>query len=149
MILRTAAPADAPAILKLAVAFYREDGFTTPRERLAEHLRHLLTSDAARVAVVDEGGTIVAFAVSTSSYGLENGRIAELEDLYVDAAARRRGLARALIDDSAAWARRIGAAHLEIVIAPNGLDVRHLYRYYTARGFRDEGRQILAMPLTP
>ena len=147
MSVRTARPADATAILELADAFYREDGFRTGRERLEEHLRHLMTSDDARVAVVDERGGIVAFAISTSSYGLENGRIAELEDLYVVPEQRRRGLAQALIHDSARWARTIGAAHLEIVIAPNGHDVRHLYRYYQARGFEDEGRRILAMPL--
>lgn len=146
MDIRTAAPHDLGAILDLAVAFYTEDGFTTPRERLALHLRKLLTSDAARVAVIEEHDAVVAFAVSTSSYGLENGLIAELEDLYVTPAARRRGLAQALIDDSARWAWEIGAAHLEIVIAPNGLDVGHLYRYYRARGFRDEGRRMLTMP---
>jgi hypothetical protein len=31
--------------------------------------------------------------------------------------------------------------------APNGLDVSHLLRYYTARGFRDEGRRIIALSL--
>jgi aminoglycoside 6'-N-acetyltransferase I len=147
MSVRTARPADAAAILELADAFYREDGFTTGRERLEEHLRHLLSSNDARVAVVEEMGVIVAFAISTSSYGLENGSIAELEDLYVVPEQRRRGLAQALIHDSARWARNIGAAHLEIVIAPNGHDVKHLYRYYQARGFNDDGRRILAMPL--
>ena len=147
MSVRTARPDDAAGILELADAFYREEGFRTGRERLAEHLRHLLTSDDARVAVVDERGAVVAFAVSTSSYGLENGRVAELEDLYVVPEQRRRGLAQALIHDSARWARNIGAGHLEIVIAPNGRDVKHLYRYYLARGFEDDGRRILAMPL--
>lgn len=147
MSVRTAKPADAAAILELADAFYREDGFNTGRERLEEHLLHLLSSNDARVAVVDEKGVIVAFAISTSSYGLENGRIAELEDLYVVPEQRRRGLAQALIHDSARWARNIGAANLEIVIAPNGHDVHHLYRYYQARGFEDAGRRILAMPL--
>ena len=147
MNIRTGTPADAPAILELAVAFYAEDGFGTPRSRLAEHLDHLLASEAARVAVAEVDGTIVAFGASTSSYGLEDGRVAELEDLYVVPEHRRRGIAQALIDDSAAWARRIGAAYLAIVIAPNGLDVSHLHRYYRARGFRDEGRRILALPL--
>jgi hypothetical protein len=36
---------------------------------------------------------------------------------------------------------------LEIVIAPNGHDVTHLLSYYRARGFVDEGRQVLASPL--
>jgi aminoglycoside 6'-N-acetyltransferase I len=143
--LRAAEPADRESILSLAVDFYAEDGFATPRAKLAEHLSHLLVSAAAHAAViVAEGGEIVAFAISTSSYGLENGLIAELEDLYVAPEFRRRGLAGELIEDSARWAAAIGAAHLEIVIAPNGQDVSHLFDIYRGRGFVDEGRRIIS-----
>src|SRR3954468_4124935 len=98
--LRVAVAADHAAILALAVDFYAEDGFTTPRAKLAEHLSHLLVSAAAHAAVIEAGGEIVAFAISTSSYGLENGLIAELEDLYVAPAFRRRGLGGELMEDS-------------------------------------------------
>jgi len=145
--LRVAVPADRAAILSLAVDFYAEDGFATPREKLAEHLTHLLVSAAAHTAVIEEDGQIVAFAISTSSYGLESGLIDELEDLYVAPASRRRGLAGDLIEDSARWATGIGAAHLEIVIAPNGQDVSHLFDIYRARGFVDEGRRLIARDL--
>jgi aminoglycoside 6'-N-acetyltransferase I len=147
--LRIAEPADLPAILALAVDFYAEDGFTTPRAKLDEHLSHLLVSPAAHAAViVSESGEIVAFAISTSSYGLESGLIAELEDLYVAPAHRRRGLAGELIEDSAAWASGIGAAQLEIVIAPNGQDVSHLFAIYRRFGFVDEGRRLLSRATT-
>ena len=150
MDLRTATADDLDALLDLAVAFYAEDGFATPRDALAAHLRVLVGADRARVAVgTDDTGRIVAFGITTTSFGLEDGLVAELEDLYVEPAARRRGLARALIEDSAAWAASIGAARLEIVIAPNGQDVSHLYRYYTARDFRDEGRRLLSRRLRP
>jgi aminoglycoside 6'-N-acetyltransferase I len=145
--LRVAVPADHEAILALAVAFYAEDGFATPRGKLAEHLSHLLVSAAAHAAVIEADGEVVAFAISTSSYGLESGRIAELEDLYVAPAFRRRGLAGRLIEDSADWAAGIGAAQLEIVIAPNGQDVSHLFDIYRDRGFADEGRRILGRPI--
>jgi len=144
---RTARPEDHEAILALAVDFYAEDGFATPRAKLSEHLTHLLASDAARVAVIDSGGEVVAFGISTSSYGLESGLIAELEDLYVAPAHRRRGLAAELIEDSARWAAGIGAAHLELVIAPNGQDVSHLFAIYRAKGFVDDGRRLLARDL--
>ena len=147
--LRAAVPADREAILPLAVDFYAEDGFTTPREKLAEHLTHLLVSSAAHTAVIESAeGEIVAFAISTSSYGLESGLIAELEDLYVAPAFRRRGLAGELIEDSAAWATAIGAAHLEIVIAPNGQDVSHLFDIYRGFGFVDEGRRLISRTTT-
>ncbi|WP_433290970.1 GNAT family N-acetyltransferase [Actinoplanes sp. CA-030573] len=147
MSVRIATPDDLDQVLALAVDFYAEDGFTTPKDRLADHLAHLLVSDAAHAAVVEEDGVIVAFGISTSSYGLEDGLIAELEDLYVAPGARRRGLAAELIEDSARWAAAIGAARLEIVIAPNGQDVTHLFEIYRKKGFVDEGRRILARPL--
>jgi aminoglycoside 6'-N-acetyltransferase I len=52
-----------------------------------------------------------------------------------------------LIDDATEWAKAQGASLLEVVIAPNGQDVRHLFGYYTVRGFADEGRRLLSLPL--
>jgi aminoglycoside 6'-N-acetyltransferase I len=92
---------------------------------------------------------VLAFAVTTTSFRLENGQIAELEDLYVIPTARRRGLVELLLDDSARWARERGCRQLELVIAPNGLDVAHLHWYYLGRGFTDEGRRLLSRPLRP
>jgi aminoglycoside 6'-N-acetyltransferase I len=147
MSIRVAGPDDLPGLLELAVAFYAEDGFATSRERLADHLAHLVPSGSARVAVVAEGAAPVAFGITTTTYGLEDGLVAELEDLFVAPPARRRGLAAELIADSARWARQAGAARLEVVIAPNGMDASHLFRYYERRGFVDEDRRLLAMPL--
>ncbi|MEV6851696.1 GNAT family N-acetyltransferase [Actinoplanes sp. NPDC051411] len=147
MNLRTATPDDLDVLLTLAVAFYEEDGFTTPRSALAAHLPHLIGSDAARVTVAADGAQVAGFGITTTRFGLEYGLGAELEDLYVSPAWRRQGLAKALIEDSAAWAASIGASRLEIVIAPNGQDVGHLFRYYAANGFTDEGRRLLSRPL--
>jgi aminoglycoside 6'-N-acetyltransferase I len=148
MTLRTATAGDLAVLLDLAVAFYEEDGFATPRPALAANLEVLVGSAGARVAVeAGDDGRVVGFAITTTTFGLENGLIAELQDLYVSPGSRRLGLARSLIEDSASWAASIGAAHLEIVIAPNGQDVSHLFRYYAANGFTDEGRRILSRPL--
>ena len=148
MELRPARVVELEAVLALAVAFYSEDGFTTPEARLSSHLQALLRSSAARVTVASEGTVLLGFAVTTTSFGLENGLIAELEDLYVVPAARRRGVARSLIDDSVRWAGALGCAQLELVVAPNGHDVSSLLDYYRRRGFHDEGRRLLAHRLT-
>lgn len=134
-------------MLALAVAFYAEDGFTTTAARLRTHLDVLLRSSAARVAVASDGHELVGFAITTTSFGLENGRIAELEDLYVVPAARRHGIAGRLIDDSVHWAREYGCAQLELVVAPNGGDVSSLLTYYGHRGFRDDERKLLTRRL--
>lgn len=146
---RAARAEDVVALGELALAFYVEDNFAVEADVLTANLHVLLSSAAARVAVVDDTTDLVAFAVTTTSFGLENGYLAELEDLYVVPRVRRRGLAEVLIEDSARWARERGCSQLELVVAPNGLDVTHLHRYYLARGFQDEGRRLLSRPLPP
>ena len=145
---RPARRAELPAVFDLATAFYIEDGFTTPASQLRENLVVLLDSDSARVAVAcGDDDEIVGFAITTLSFGLEYGLLAELEDLFVVAACRRSGIGSALIDDSADWARSRGCRVLELVVAPNGANVDHLFNYYAHQGFTSEGRQILSRDL--
>ena len=119
-----------------------------PAEALRANLVQLLDSPAAHTAVAEEDGSVVAFAITTTSFGLENGLIAELEDLYVAPSVRRRGYAAALMDESTEWARQHGCTVLDLVVAPNGQDVDHLYAYYLARGFRDVGRRLFHRDLS-
>jgi ribosomal protein S18 acetylase RimI-like enzyme len=137
------------SLLDLATAFYTESGFATPIWQLRENLLVLLDSDSARVAVARGGDDeIVGFAITTFSFGLEYGRVAELEELFVVPAHRRSGIGRALIDDSADWARSRGCRAVELVVAPNGNNVDHLFNYYAHQGFTSEGRQVLSRNLT-
>jgi aminoglycoside 6'-N-acetyltransferase I len=144
---RPAGPADLATVLPLAVAFYAEDGFDTGEPALRAHLAVLLGSAAAHVAVVGSAAQPLGFAVTTTSFGLENGLIAELEDLFVLPASRGRGLGTRLVDDSVAWARRQGCQRVELVVAPNGRDVGPLFDYYRALGFQDDGRRLISRPL--
>jgi aminoglycoside 6'-N-acetyltransferase I len=141
--LRTAGPVDLAPVFSLAVAFYAEDGFDTSEHALRANLSVLLSSPAARVAVAQSEAQLVGFAVTTTSFGLENGLIAELEDLFVLPAARSQGLGTRLVEDSVGWAREQGCQRLELVIAPNGHDIGHLVDYYRARGFQDDGRRLI------
>jgi aminoglycoside 6'-N-acetyltransferase I len=145
--LRAARAADLEPLVTLAAAFFREGGFTTPEAALRRNLATLLDATAARVAVVADGPALLALAITTTGFGLEDGLIAELEDLYVVPPARRRGLAGRLIEDSARWARALGCRHLELVIAPGGHHAARLVAYYRGRGFRDDGRRLLSRPL--
>lgn len=150
VVVRPARTAELTPVLVLATAFYREDGFTTPVRELRHNLEALLDSADARVAVADVHGTqIVGFAITTLSFGLEQGRIGELGDLYVRPAHRRGGIAAALITDSTNWARARGCRALELVIAPNGNNVHQLHAYYARHGFTDEGRRLLSRNLAP
>lgn len=140
--------AELPTVLDLATAFYPEDGFTTPVWELRDNLLVLLDSENARVAIAcGPDDEIVGFAITTLSFGLEYGCVAELKDLFVRPTNRRSGFAGALIDDSAEWAASHGCRTLELVVAPNGNDVAHLLGYYARRGFVDEGRRLVSRNL--
>jgi len=139
---------DVGATLELVFAFYEAEGFTTPHARLTRNLARLAEAEGAdvRIAVHDDG-TAIAFAVSTCVIGLEHGIVAELQDLYVDPRYRRAGIAGALINAAAAWARQRDAEVLDVVVDTEG-DARHgLTRYYQQHGFVDGGRRILTAPL--
>ncbi len=145
--LREAGSEDLGSLVALARAFYDEDGFTTSDAMLRQNFEVLLASAKAHLVMALTEGRASGFALTTLGFTLESGLVAELQDLYVRPEGRRQGLASVLIEDAADWARRAGASKLEVVVAPNGRDVRHLFGYYRARGFADEGRRILSRPL--
>lgn len=147
-LLRTAQPSDLPELLRLAREFYDEDGFATSDAELARNFRALLAAGtSAHICLAVNGGAAIGFALTTTDLVLESGLVAELQDLYVMPAERGTGVGARLMQDAQDWARERGAALLEIVVAPNGKDVSGLLRYYTANGFRDEGRRLLSLEL--
>jgi aminoglycoside 6'-N-acetyltransferase I len=98
--IRNALPADLDDLVRLALAFYAESGFSTPAAELRHNLARLLDSEWASVRVVDgtgSTGSIAAFAVTTAVLSLESGVCAELQDMYVSPEHRRTGIARALV----------------------------------------------------
>ena len=75
LVVRPARAAELMPILGLATAFYREGGFSTPVPELQHNLGVLIASPDAHVAVAEVGATQIAgFAITTLSFGLEQGR---------------------------------------------------------------------------
>jgi ribosomal protein S18 acetylase RimI-like enzyme len=147
MRIRSARSDESAGVLALAVAFYAEGGFATEPDELATNLAVLVEDNSARVAVAVDQTTLVGFAITTVGFGLENGRIAVLEDLYMAPEHRRRGIGRSLVEDSARWAGTMGSSQVELVVAPNGQDVSHLFGYYANLGFLNDDRRLLSRPL--
>lgn len=134
--------------MRLARGFYDEDRFATSDAQLDRNFRALLADrSSARICLALHGGSGIGFALTTSRVILESGVVAELQDLYVMPRYRRRRVGTSLVEDAVGWARAHQASQLEVVVAPNGREVSDLFRYYGARGFRDEGRQVLALVL--
>ena len=132
--------------------FFAEEGFTTPPDAQRRGLAELLSDPAhcaAVLAVGEDGGARVPVGVATAAWcvSVEYGRAAEIEDLYVVPAARGRGVATALIDHLAGWARERGCSAVLVTVTPDGELSHGLTSFYARRGFTDECRKLLALDL--
>jgi GNAT superfamily N-acetyltransferase len=129
------------AAVELLARFFREEGFATPRPRIAQNLDRMLADPFCWCAVAVEDGTALAvITVSTVLY-VEWGRLGEIGDLYILPEYRRRGLARLLVERAKAWCRAQGCSAVSVTITPAG-DARHqLSRFYVRLGFEPSGRK--------
>jgi predicted GNAT family acetyltransferase len=102
------------------------------RDNLLAHPEHLILGPEGlaegRTYVAEEDGSVVGFATWAQAAGAT-----ELEDLFVDPAWRRRGIATALVSCIAEVLRARGVQFLEVTANP------HAQGFYSAAGFTDCG----------
>ena len=91
--------------------------------------------DEGLALLAEDGGEPVGFALAK----LETPRICYLSDLYVRPAARRRGIARALIAEVAVWGTREGAEVMTLEVLSSNVEARALY---DRLGFDEESRNL-------
>ena len=141
-----AGPADLDALAALFDGyrqFYEQPSYL-PRAR--QWLRERLRFGESVVLVAKRGGTVVGFVQLYPMFSsVRTARTWILNDLYVDAGARRRGVARALLDASAAFARGDGAAGISLETTQDNAAARALYR---AAGWNEDATQWYSLPLS-
>ena len=131
MHLRTAVADDLPVLRDI----FRRASLGNPGDAamLLAHPEVLVLADTevlaghTRVAARDDG-TVVGFATV-----LGEGPVRELEDLFVDPEAQRRGIGAELVTDAVSRARAGGATRLEVTGNP------HAARFYAQVGFQRDG----------
>jgi ribosomal protein S18 acetylase RimI-like enzyme len=123
--------------------FYSQPG-DLPRAR--EFLRERLERDESTILLAHLDGAVVGF---TQLYPLfssvRTARLWILNDLFVDEGARRKGVANALLDAAAQFARDNSAAALMLETARDNAPARALYR---AAGWEEETTQWYSLSLT-
>jgi GNAT superfamily N-acetyltransferase len=129
--------------------FFAEEGFGAPEARQRAGLAAMLADPHCAVFLAWLPGADRAVGIATASWSpsVEYERAAEMDDLYVVPAERGRGIAAALIDAVTAWCRSQGCRTLLVTVAPDGELSHGLTGFYTRRGFVDEFRTLLALPL--
>lgn len=140
---RQAGAADFDAALPLIQRFFAEEGFHAPPGQIPRQLLGLLQDRECAVFLAWRDDRAVGVATATTTEGIELGRSAELEDLYVEPAARRLGVGQALIEAVAEWCRRRGCSLVSVIVTPEGQAAHNLIGYYRGRGFEETGRTVL------
>lgn len=107
--------------------------------RARQWLRERLQRNESVVLLAERDGVAVGFSQLYPMFSsVRTARIWILNDLYVDANARRMGVARTLLDAAAMFARDDGAARLMLETGRDNLAARALYR---AAGWHEDDSQ--------
>ncbi|MFH1143778.1 MAG: bifunctional GNAT family N-acetyltransferase/class I SAM-dependent methyltransferase [Candidatus Eisenbacteria bacterium] len=153
IILRAASEKDIEQLLAFSAALNAEDGPAiglTPfdRERAAAGFRGLIASEAlGLVWMIETGGRAAGYLVLTWGYSIEHhGRTGLIDELFVEAGQRNRGLGRRAIREAADACRARGMRTLQLELTGSNLRARRLY---AREGFREQGRALLSMDLPP
>jgi len=127
----------------LLARFFAEEGFATPRHRIAQNLQQMLADASCWTAVaLDHEQPIGIVSVTTMLY-VEWGRVAEIGDLYVEPAHRGRGWARCLVGAAIDWSRRRGCGSLYVTVTPEGEARHRLSQFYKGLDFEPTGRTTM------
>ena len=106
---------------------------TSPDRLLSEsELSRIVSSPHTKLFVARAGGNIIGM-ISLAVVQMPSGVRSYLEDLVVDSAYRRRGVATALLEAAIDHARRSGARSLDMTSRPSRRDA---IRLYEKMGFR-------------
>ena len=130
--------------------FFADEGLATPASQQHAGLAAMLDDPRGVVLLAHNKGTASApVGIATASWraSVEHIRVAEIGELYVAPEARGRGLAAALVEAVAAWARAQGCSALVVAVGPDGELSHGSTGFFTRRAFDDEYRKLLSLDL--
>lgn len=142
--LRPVRHGELPELLDMLRRFYVEDRIPLDEPRVRRGLEQLL-ADAALGAVLfaEAEGERVGYLVLGWCFSIEQGgRHVLVDELYLEPAARGRGLGAALLAAACDWARGQGAEVVRLEVNRHNPRAKALYLRH---GFRDDDRDILSL----
>lgn len=140
-----AGPADLDALAVMFDAYRQFYGQASDVPRARDWLRSRLRVGESVVLVAKRAGTLVGFTQLYPAFSsVQTARTWILNDLFVDPGARRSGVARALLDAAAAFAREDGAAAISLETLRDNDAARAAYR---AAGWSEDRTQWYSLSL--
>ena len=138
-VISRAGPADLDALALLFDAYRQFYGQAPDVPRARDWLRSRLRVGESVVLLAKREGTTVGFVQLYPMFSsVRTAKTWILNDLYVEAGARRGGVARALLDAAAKFARDDGAAGISLETTQDNAAARALYR---AAGWNEDATQ--------
>lgn len=142
---RRAGPQDLDALAVLFDAYRGFYGQPSDVARARDWLRARLRVGESVVLLAQSGATVVGFVQLYPMFSsVRLARTWILNDLFVAEAARRQGVARALLDAAAAFARADGAAGISLETTRDNAAARAVYR---SAGWYEDNTQWYSLPL--
>ncbi len=145
-VLRRAGPDDLERLVELMTEFYAEAGFPLNPERAAAAFGPLLASgDLGHVWLVHVEGATVGYVVLTICYSMEyGGQVAYVDDLFLQAPLRGRGLGRKALGQVRTTCEELGIRAVHLEVGRENAAAHALYRHV---GFVETDRQLLTLVL--
>jgi GNAT superfamily N-acetyltransferase len=145
--MRLAKPKDIDLLVTLMAEFYAEGGYALDRPRAALAFEAVLKDRRlGRIWIIQSGRQDVGHIVLTLKYAMEYGGIVGcVDDLYVRAAWRNKGLSTAALVDVKDFCEDADICALTVEV---GFDNAPAQTVYRRTGFTElANRQLLALPL--
>jgi ribosomal protein S18 acetylase RimI-like enzyme len=141
--LRAAGPADAARIAAFMAPFHAELGLPFDRARAERLVAEMLASPClGRLWLVEDGGRAVGYVALALGFSFEyGGRDGLVDELYLEPAARGRGLGRAALAALLAEADALGLAAVHLEVERGNAAAERLYR---SLGFGGNDRRLLS-----
>jgi ribosomal protein S18 acetylase RimI-like enzyme len=131
MHIRSATPDDDAALVELELAGWSDDGgFPSVRQRMTEHRRFFKDGQPTQdtLVAVDDDGRVVGYVTLAQAIPVPEAAHAwSIHGVGVHPDARRQGVARSLLAEAEAEARRRGATRLGLGVFSTNAGARALY----------------------
>lgn len=132
---------DAETLVALARGFHAEEGRVLDTAGEAALVAITQGEPFARAWLVRTGSETLGYLIITLGYSVEyGGRDGFIDDLYLVADARGRGLGRQVLEFAFARAEELGVRTLHLQVAMENERATRLYR---ASGFEETGRRLM------
>jgi GNAT superfamily N-acetyltransferase len=133
--IRAATPADADALLPLLQAYWTFEGTAGfEATALQRRLSELLSDRTYGLAwVAEQEGRLIGYLLAAFVFSFEyGGRMAEVDEFFVDEASRGRGIGRRMLETARQALQQAGCAALQLQVADAN---RQAQNFYSSLGF--------------